>query len=100
MEHINKSSIKIMLAGHGNQAISTKLVDLKASPLLCMKLANLIWGALFKLPWPAYTSCFLKQESKPLCNPPPPLFLMSDIISVISVVTDACSVLYPGVFPA
>lgn len=33
MEHINKSSIKIMLAGHGNQAISTKLVNLKASPL-------------------------------------------------------------------
>lgn len=37
---------------------------------------------------------------QPTSTSVPPLYVVPDIIGVISVVTDACSVLYPGVFPA
>lgn len=58
---------------------------------------NLFLGAQYKLLWPAYSSSHLL---KPLCSPAPPFNTLSNTISVMSVVTDAYPVVYPGEYLA
>lgn len=80
----NQRRLTSVLAGHGSQAwpaIPAKSADLKSDLAsadgstdshLCIRLANLIQGALFKLLRPAYTSCFLCEWlHKPTSTPAP-----------------------------
>lgn len=85
-----KNAVKVKLSSQ------TKINQLfwKASLhqlILLYPLVNLIHNALFTLSQPAYISQLL-------CKPPQILLfsIVTDLINVISVCTDACSVLRPG----
>lgn len=97
---IQKSSIVLALTGWGSQVqlgeVQPQTADGSADSLLWLQLSDLTRWTLFKLLWPACSSCLL---SKTLCNQPPcpapPFYVVCDLINAIIVVSDVCSILYP-----